>query len=53
MDLLKKALVIQQQNPAVYISDDEKLNGISKYRFMSLRDNASSSATLGVLLPGL
>eukprot|EP00667_Euglena_gracilis_P001310 EG_transcript_1309 len=53
MDLLKKALVIQQQNPAVYISDDEKLNGISKYRFMSLRDNASSSATLGFRVQGM
>eukprot|EP00667_Euglena_gracilis_P002209 EG_transcript_2209 len=53
MDLLKKALAIQDKNPTVYISEDEKANGISKYRFMSVRDHASSSATLGFRVQGV
>eukprot|EP00669_Euglena_mutabilis_P006848 TRINITY_DN2321_c0_g1_i1.p4 TRINITY_DN2321_c0_g1~~TRINITY_DN2321_c0_g1_i1.p4 ORF type:complete len:217 (-),score=104.97 TRINITY_DN2321_c0_g1_i1:61-711(-) len=53
LDLLQKALIIQENNPAVEITADEMANGITKYRFMSLRDAASSSATLGFRFQGM
>lgn len=53
MDLLQKALAIQANCPDIEITEDEKANGISKFRFMSLRDKASSSGSLGFRIQGM
>eukprot|EP00667_Euglena_gracilis_P006791 EG_transcript_6845 len=52
-DLLQKALKIQSASPDIQFTEAELRDGITKFRFMELRDQASSSRTLGFRIQGM
>ena len=53
MDLLGKAQVLQDNHPHIELTEQDLAEGITKHRFMSLRDETSSSSTLGFRIQGM
>lgn len=52
-DLLDKLVAVEPTCPNFDITPEERANGVTKYRFMSLRDAASTTKELGWRLQGL